>query len=82
MLPIAVLASACALADVWKRLVVPSVISSESPLSSLNASLAATEASTYALTDCCEGNLVALLEPMLSSSINAAVILASALAFV
>ena len=40
------------------------------------------EASTYALTDCCDGTLVALSLAMLSSSNNAFVILASALALV
>ena len=64
-----------ALAFVKYKLVEPSVISSV-------LSLPATCESTYALTDCCDGSLVALFVDISSSSINAAVILASALAFV
>ena len=44
--------------------------------------IAASCASTYALTDCCDGTCVALSLAMLSSSFSAFVILASALAFV
>ena len=44
-------------------------MSSESPDSSDNASAVSTCASTYALTDCCEGTCVALLDVLSSSTI-------------
>ena len=56
----------------WYRLLEPSAISSE-------LSFVKICESTYALTDCWDGSLVSLSDIILSSSINAAVILASAL---
>ena len=49
---------------------------------SVSLAMLASCASTYALTDCWLGNFVALLDAKLSSSTNAFVILASALALV